>query len=1512
MRLRGYPGTSVGKRGVFSSIRDYISTRDALWFLRFLPVLSVLLLLVQCGRQSLKLPTKPRNNGHPTSFQDLVKLHGGSTIFTFYVARMVGCIGLLFIALCLEHKNILDARILEMMCGMTPFYLYALIIAFASTFSVQWRDTFSRHCFFLLFGALAANAYRNIWPLAKYAGVPADAGEGPFLWIKISLLVITAVVIPLFSPRRYVPVNPEEPAREINPEQTAPLVSFMFYTFLDPLLFLAARLPHLGHNRLFPLADYDYSRNTTKRAFPHLDVFQGAKKRHLFFGLMRTYRYEYSILTLTVLVQVAANFASPIGINMLLNYIETGGRNTTVKPWFWILWLLFGPMIISFGRQYYIFVATRMLVHTEGLLTQLIFEHSLRLRMKAETSDKPDGSANTSATLRHDNRRPKADNLVGKINNLVTTDMVNVIEARDFLFLMLYHPLQIILCVVFLYLVLGYSSFVGLATILAMAPIPVIMAKMIQTVQIERMKMTDSRVQAVTEACNVLRMLKLFGWESEMHERIAVRREEEVKWLWKRKFYDVIIAIVNFLIPAFTMLATYASHTLIWKEELSAAKVFSSMAVFTLLRRSLSASFQGLSLFVEGKVSLDRLTDFLQNTELLDFMQPPSEQAHNDAESRLPPEAVGFCDASFVWSRDRAMNSQAFTLRIDGELQFKQGGINLIIGPTGSGKTSLLMALLGEMHFLPTQPNSWYGLPREKGIAYAAQESWVQNDTIRDNIVFGATYDEERYKAVLHQCGLERDLELFEAGDMTEVGEKGLSLSGGQKARITLARAVYSSAQILLLDDILAALDVHTSAWIVEHCLSGDLVKGRTVLLVTHNIALTSHLADFIVSLGSNGTVLSQGTDMSAAISRNSKLISELEANEEVQGIEGEANENNKETPPLMDGPTKGKLIVAEEIQQGHVTWKSMKLFLSALGGSYPILFFCAYTLGLLIDDLGVMAQTYVLGYWGSQYTEGGPNEINPFFYLGVYCLILAGLIICFTLSNLLYLRGVVRACVTIHKQLVNAIFGTTFRWLDETPTSRIITRCTQDIRAVDGPISQWTLTLTDFTISMSTKLIVIVIFTPAFVVPALLVAVIGGKMANFYLKAQMSVKREMSNAKAPVLAHFGAAIAGLTSIRAYGAQDAFRQESLKRIDFYSRVARVSYNLNRWLAVRVDALGALFTSALATYLVYGSSANPENIGFTLNMAVDFCSMILWWVRIFNDLEVQANSLERIQGYLEIEQEPKPKEGGLPPASWPTSGHLRVENLTARYSKTGPNVLHGLTFEVQSGERVGVVGRTGSGKSSLMLSLLRCIVVDGDVYYDGINTKNVNLDALRSKITIIPQIPELISGTLRRNLDPFEQYDDAVLNAALRASGLFSLQSEDDDKRLTLDSQISSGGSNLSVGQRQILALARAMVRESKLLILDEATSAIDYKTDTIIQQSLRHELGKDVTIITVAHRLQTIMDADKILVLDAGNIVEYDSPAALLVKPSGTFRAMVDGSGDRDALYAMVHRANPR
>ncbi|KAH7913221.1 hypothetical protein BJ138DRAFT_1059515 [Hygrophoropsis aurantiaca] len=1494
---------------------------------------------------------------------------GGYLIYGYKCARFLGCLALLGLSLVTflprgqQNTHGLSNRLCSSPAQCHQLALcvtagYVSLLGFISiTTRSRWSRLTSTHLSILLLATFASFVPRDLFPLITFTLQPEDIEEGWLLWAKIAILALISIVFPLISPRQYIPFDPADPAETPHPEQTASWISMLLYIWEDPIVYLASKTPHLSHDQLPPMVDQDYSRNLVKRSFAHLDPFSGSKKRHIFFGLLRVYRLEYTILALMVCVHALANLASPVGINYLLEYLETEGKGAIIRPWFWIAWLFLGPMASSLSFQWYIFIATRTLVRTEGIVTQLVFNHSLRIRLKAESPDdnkqvsdatttptpdtvsvagleSPDDEVSTNEstedTIRpssaseasssakgkqkaaqtknmDDTRAPKssASNLIGKINNLVTSDLNNITEGRDFLLLGFYVPLQVGLSIWFLYGILGWSALVGLAVMTLLFPIPGYVARMFQTVQVEKMKKTDARVQTVTETMNILRMIKLFGWEPKMDQKITEKREEELGWIWKQKVLELINNNLNFVIPLLTMLSTYSTYTLIMGQSLSAAKVFSSISIFDILRGQLNRVFYMIPRLVQAKVSIDRLNNFLSETELLDeFSKTDQEQFF--AQNEDLSDAIGFRNAIFSWSEQNngtlTPSKRRFTLQIGKELFFKRGHINLIVGPTGSGKTSVLMALLGEMHFTPSDPTSWFGLPRDGGVAYAAQESWVQNETIRDNIIFGAPFDEGRYQKVLYQCALERDLTLFEAGDQTEVGEKGLTLSGGQKARITLARAIYSSAQILLLDDILAALDVHTSKWIINKCLAGDLVQGRTVLMVTHNVAMASPIAHFMVSLGA-GRVVSHGS-IAEVIAKDDKLAAELAKDQEI--VERESETIEADTQIKTEVKADGKLVVAEEILVGRVSWAAFKLYLIGLGGDYPLLFWIIF-LGLMgMTDLINTIQTWFLGYWASQYEIQPASEVKVPFYLSVYALLLALACIAYSIGYAVYYYGTMRASRKIHKTLIESVLGTTLRWLDITPTSRVITRCTQDIRAIDGNLPQGIGFVVELTITMLVKLGAIVLMTPAFFLPGIIVGIVGGFVGRTYMKAQLSVKREMSNAKAPVLGHFGAAITGLTSIRAYGAEEAFQRESLTRIDRYTKCARMFYNLNRWVSVRLDMISALFTSGLAAYLVYGGVlSNASNIGFSLNMAVGFSAEILWWVRILNDVEVSGDSLERIDGYIKIEQEPKPTEGGQPPAYWPASGDLRVENLTARYSSDGPKVLHDLSFHIASGERVGIVGRTGSGKSSLTLSLLRCIFTDGNVYYDGIPTSSINLDILRSNITIIPQMPELITGTLRQNLDPFDQHDDAVLNNALRSAGLFELQDDEDDGRLTLESEISSGGSNLSVGQRQILALARAMVRGSKLLILDEATSAIDYKTDTLIQSSLRNEL-RDVTQLIVAHRLQTIMDADKIMVLDAGKLVEFGSPVELLKNEKGMLRALVDESGDKDALYEMA------
>ncbi|KAF5345715.1 hypothetical protein D9758_013070 [Tetrapyrgos nigripes] len=1575
--------------------------------------LHALLSLVLSRRIRSEEPRHP--SGQAASVKPEVEGLGGWTIFGYMLARTLSSCALLGISVVifLRHESENSRMPHAALCLTFAYTSVLAILSLLKTETHHWRTTLIRHVNTVHLVAFAVFAYRDLYPLTTFTETPRDAAEGSLLWVKIALLTLVVIVIPVAIPRQYVPYNPDKPEKPA-PEQTVSILSLVLYNFMTFIIITAWKSTDgkITQDDLLPLPDTEYGYNLREQMFPvslslgairvllsgfapadssffpsflpylsqHLDPTK-VRRRNLFFSIASALRKPIAASFAASVLRAVAGFLAPLAINKLLLYIETGGFGISTRPWVWISCLFLGPMIESLSFDWYLYTVTSAYVSTEAILTQLIFEHALRIRMKSETetdgdtathsgngegkddnskvkassgeSDNPEngkpsssdtgtstvtgneadtaeagssstdsasqkreretetgststttsGSGTTSpepAQLSKNPSTSKSKNLVGKINNLATTDLGNITAATHVGMLVAYLPMQVILSVGFLWVVLGWSSFVGLACIIILFPIPGYLTKLLQSVQKTKMEKMDARIQMVTETMNILRMVKMFGWERLMNERIAEKRDDELKYVRYSRMIDLLQEIINQLIPV----------TLVMKESLTASKVFSSMVVFTKFQSQLDILVSTLNSAVAAKVSLQRVTDFLYNTELLDtFIIKENGRTEEVAISSASPENnqhIGFHNATFTWSNDSedgtmTPSRRRFQLQIE-ELLFKRGCINLIVGPTGCGKTSILMALLSEMHFVQSTSDSWYNLPRDKGVAYAAQESWVQNATIKENIVFLSEFDEERYKKVLYQCALERDLALFEAGDATEVGEKGLTLSGGQKARVTLARAIYSNAEIILLDDVLAALDVHTSKWIVEKCFKGDLVKGRTILLVTHNLVLTQPIASFVVSV-KDGRIASQGS-VSDALAENRALIAEAE--KEQKELET-ADEVVDAVPLTADAPkSDGKLIVAEEMEIGHLGWSALRLFLKALGGNHVTVFFVVF-LGMMVSTefLGVF-QTWFLGYWAGQYEKTNPEDVNVVHYLSLYVLIWAFVVGSSGVGFLVYILGSIRASRSIHKQLVSSVIGTTLRWLDTTPTSRVITRCTKDINSVDTVIPLFFCFLVQRGLTLIWRFIAVVFYTPVFLGPGLVFAVLMGLLGQIFMKAQLPIKRLQSITKAPVLGHFGAAIAGLTSIRAYGAQESVKNESLRYIDGYTRPSRTYFNLNRWADVRIDALANLFSTSVAVFLVYFGHYSASDIGFSLNMAVGFSGGILHWIRISNMFETQANSLERIDRYTDIEQEPKPTKEGVPPAYWPSSGELRVERLSARYSPEGPKVLQDISFQIASGERIGVVGRTGSGKSSLMLSLLRCIYTDGEVYYDGIPTASINLEDVRSNITIIPQVPELLSGTVRKNLDPFEQYDDAILNDALRASGLQSVQSEDKSDRITLDTAIAGGGSNLSVGQRQILALARAMVRGSKLLILDEATSAIDYKTDTVIQSSLRTEFKGDVSLITVAHRLQTIMDADKIMVLDAGNIVEFDKPSVLLQNPNGKLRALVDESADRERLYSMA------
>ncbi|KAF8956143.1 P-loop containing nucleoside triphosphate hydrolase protein [Flammula alnicola] len=1457
-----------------------------------------------------------------------IKAHGGRVIFAAEVLTLIGSLVLLYLSLSRVLR--LEGAEREVQSVACMPFAYSALLAFFVV--IHPRPTVvSHHISLVLATSWTVYFIRNVVPLMTYTSVPEDP---PYmLWELIGVLSFTGVLLPLITPHRYVPFDPSDPI-PANPSQTASWASLLLFGFLDSIVWKAYKMPNLPLTDLPPLADSDHSKYLVRAAFPHLDPHaehdvvtksrRSAKPkkppRHIFFALAQVFRKDIITVTFLLLLNNAATLLSPYGLKKLLEYLGNGGEGATVKPWVWIASLFFAPFSSTVVMQQYQMVLARATVRLEAIFTQLVLQHALRIRVVAETKDEPSTSTTTSTAApsiagtssaapsiadsgsatspsemaetvsvpaepqkkKSAPAGPPAEadagkSLVGRMNNLISSDLQTVGKASEFMQLFLAGPLMVLLTIGFLYTILGWSALVGFAVLLVQMPFPIVFSRWLQGAAKEVSKKSDDRVETVTETMGVIRMIKMFGWEKKMSERINEKREVELNWVWWNKIYT--LGTMNFqfraLYSSFTVYFDTASLQLHYS---GAATVFSSIALFDILRFRMAMLFMWVPMVVKGNVSLQRISDFLNKTELLDEFTENFEAEDTLLDLDNNRDKIGFHAATFSWSNEEGSSLGAMTpskrrfrLHIADELIFKRGCVNLIVGSTGSGKTSLLMALLGEMHFMPSGPGAWFNLPRAGGVAYAAQESWVMNATIRENILFGATFDEERYNQVIYQCALTRDLELFKAGDHTEVGEKGLTLSGGQKARITLARAVYSSAEILLFDDVLAALDVHTAKWIVDKCFLGDLIKGRTVLLVTHNVSMAAPISEFVVSLGSDGQIISQGT-ISDALAKNLKLKLEVAKDNEIKEKAEEVIDDGQEAEVRKE--SEGKLIVEEESGEGHISWESIKMYLVALGGRHWVFFWTAFTTATVFECSVEVLQPWLLGAWATQYDEHPPEEVNVAFYLTGYVGLVILMLVVFCCAQTTLTLGALRASASLHKRLIEAILGTTLRWLDKTPTSRVITRVTQDVAAVDTTIPDLFSHLFEIGVIIFVRFIAIFFYTPTVGLFAFVIFFIGGFVGNIYMKSQLAVKREMSKAKAPVMAHFGASIEGITSIRAYGAQKSILLKSLEKVDNYSRANRVFNDLARWIGIRIDALGGFLQPFSARA-----------------MAVGFGRMVLGFVQVLNMFEVNGNSLERLQEYMVIEQEPKPHAGGVPPAHWPSSGTLRVEKLTARYSPDGPHVLHGLSFDVHSGERIGIVGRTGSGKSSLMLSLLRCIVTEGDVYYDGVRTTDLNLDALRGHVTIIPQMPELLSGTMRRNLDPFDQFDDATLNGALRDAGLYSLQNDDDESRLTLDSSIARGGSNLSVGQRQIIALARAMVRESKLLILDE-----DYKTDAIIQSSLRTQLGKDVTVVTVAHRLQTIMDADR--------IVEFDHPRILLQQAEGYLKALVDESGDRAALYA--------
>uniref|UniRef100_W5LA76 ATP binding cassette subfamily C member 3 n=1 Tax=Astyanax mexicanus TaxID=7994 RepID=W5LA76_ASTMX len=1104
----------------------------------------------------------------------------------------------------------------------------------------------------------------------------------------------------------------------------------------------------------------------------------------------------------------------------------------------------------------------------------------------------------------------KRSSTVGEVVNLMSVDAQRFMDLTTFLNMLWSAPLQIILALFFLWQTLGPSVLAGVAVMVLLIPFNAVIAMKTRAYQVEQMQYKDARIKLMNEILNGIKVLKLYAWEVSFKEKVLQIRQKELNVLRKTAYLSALSTMAWTSAPFLVALTTFAVYVSVDKNNvLDADKAFVSLSLFNILRFPLNMLPQVISSLVQV------ITDMILT---------------------LPDHAVTVVNGKFSWAKKDPPALQHINVMVP------QGSLLAVVGHVGCGKSSLVAALLGEMEKLEGH------ISIRGSVAYVPQQAWIQNATLRDNILFGRPYVEQKYRCVLEACALTPDLEVLPGGDLTEIGEKGINLSGGQRQRVSLARALYSEADVYLMDDPLSAVDAHVAKHIFDHVIGPEgALRGKTRILVTHGISFLPQVDNILVlvegmvsEMGSYQDLLKQNGAF-AEFLRNYSLEDIIEEDEvlidEEESFPDDALSNHTdmvdnepavnearrqfmrqisimsndlenpktksirkrrcserrpgEPPQEKKEPKVEKLIQAETAETGRVKFKVYWEYAKAVG---PIL-------SLFICFLYASQSAAAIGanIWLSQWTNDSRDSVTAqekvHMRVGVYASlgITQGILVMF--SSFTLAMGKIQAARKLHQGLLDNKFHTPQAFFDTTPLGRIINRFSKDIYVIDEALPSTILMFLGTFFASVATMIVIVSSTPIFAVVIVPLALVYFFVQRFYVATSRQLKRLESVSRSPIYSHFSETITGTSVIRAYGRNSAFVLMSDMKVDENQKSYYPGIVSNRWLGIRIEFIGNCIVLFAAVFAVLEKeNLSPGLVGLSVSYALQVTMSLNWMVRMTSDLESNIVAVERVKEYSETPPEaPWEVEDKKPPTDWPSEGNVEFADYSVRYREGLDLVLRNISLRVKGGEKIGIVGRTGAGKSSMTLCLFRLLeAAGGEITIDGVKIKEIGLHDLRSKLTIIPQEPVLFSGTLRMNLDPFEKYSDDDMWNALTLSHLHKFVSNQPAK---LALECSEGGENLSVGQRQLICLARALLRKTRILILDEATAAIDLETDDLIQSTIRTQF-EDCTVFTIAHRLNTIMDYTRILVLDKGQIAEFDTPVNLIAQ-KGIFYSMAKDAG---------------